>query len=117
MPDRDDRVRLRDRIVRKHQFPDLPRVPGVRPRQVEHRGRGIGRDHPVTGVDQVSSEEPAPAAKLDDEPVALAHGLQQLEDPWRAVVGVEAEPEMVDQRKVAAVVRGVGPGHPRHPRA
>jgi hypothetical protein len=38
--------------------------------------------------------------------------LQQLEDPGRAVVGVEAEPEVVDQREVAAVVRGVGLGHP-----
>jgi hypothetical protein len=112
VPDRDDRIRLRDRIVRTHQLPDLPCVPSVRPRQVEHRGRGVRRDDPVARVDQVSSEKPAPATKLDDQTVALAHGLQQLEDPGRAVVGVEAEPEVVDQREVAAVVRGVGLGHP-----
>jgi hypothetical protein len=112
VPDRDDRVRVRDRIVRKDQLPDLPRIPGVRPRQLEHRGRGIGRDHPVTRVDQVSSEESAAAAELDDQAVALAHRPQQLEDAGRAVVGVEAESQMVDQREIAAVVGGVGLGHP-----
>jgi hypothetical protein len=110
--DRHDRICLGDRIVRKHQLPDLLCVPGVRPRQFEHRGRGIGRDHPVTRVDQVSSEEPAPAPELDDQAVPLAHGLQQLEDPGRAVVGVEAETEVVDQREVAAVVGHVALGHP-----
>lgn len=112
MPDRDDRVRLRDRIVRKDQLPDLPRIPGVRPRQLEHRGRGIGRDHPVTRVDQVSSEESTAAAELDDQAVALANRPQQLEDAGRAVVGVEAEPEVVNQREVAAVVGRVALGHP-----
>jgi hypothetical protein len=66
----------------------------------------------LTRVDQVSSEEPAPAAELDNQTVALAHGLQQLQDPGRAVVGVETEPEVVDQREVAAVVGHVALGHP-----
>jgi uncharacterized membrane protein len=65
----------------------------------------------VTGVGQVSSEEPAPAAELDDHADALEHRLQQLEDPRRAVVGVEVEPEVVDQREVATVVGRVGLGH------
>ena len=66
----------------------------------------------MTRVDQVSSEESAPAAELDDLAVALAHRRQQAEHPGRTFVRVEAEPEMVDQREVAAVVGDVGLGHP-----
>jgi hypothetical protein len=66
----------------------------------------------MTRVDHVSSEEPAPAAELDDHAIALAYGLQQLEDPGRAVVGVEPEPEVMDQREVATIVGRVTLGHP-----
>jgi hypothetical protein len=38
VPDRDDRVRLRDRVVRQHELADLLRPGGVRAGQVEHRG-------------------------------------------------------------------------------
>jgi hypothetical protein len=42
---------------------------------------GVRRDHQVTRVDQVSSEESAPAAELDDQTIAFAHRLQNSRIP------------------------------------
>jgi hypothetical protein len=45
-----------DRIVRKDQESDLFDVRYGVPGQVDHRGRGVGGDHSVTGVDQVPGQ-------------------------------------------------------------
>jgi hypothetical protein len=50
-----------------------------------------------------AGQQPAPAAELDDKPVALPDRRQQLEDAGGAVVGMEPEPEVVDEREVRSV--------------
>ncbi len=62
-------------------------------------------------VHQKPGQEPAPAAELDDEPVAITDRTQQLEDAGGAVVGVEPEPEVVDEREVGPVVGLAGLRH------
>ena len=107
MSDADDRVGGRDRVVGEREPPDLLGVAGHIAGEVEH-GRGrVRRDHPVTGVDQVPREQPAPAPDLDHQAVPREHGLEQCEHPGRASVGVEPEPTVVDEREIASVVRRV----------
>jgi hypothetical protein len=65
----------------------------------------------VSGVKEIPREQAAAAPELDHETVALEHRLEQLQDPRRAIVGVEAEPPVVDQREVLPVVRGVRSVH------
>ncbi len=84
--------------------PDLGRSGSVGYGEVEHGLGGIGGNHPEPGIDQVGSEQSAPAADLDDQAVALSHRLEQPEDAWRAGVGVEPETEMVDECQVVPVV-------------
>jgi hypothetical protein len=76
MTDADDRVGRRDRVVRQHQFADLLGIAHDLVRQFEHRGRRIRRDHAVSGVDQVSREQSAPAPELDDQAAAVEHGFE-----------------------------------------
>lgn len=54
-------------------------------------------------VHQKPGQQPAPAAELDDKPIALPDRPQQFEDAGRALVGVEPEPEVVDEREVRPV--------------
>ena len=58
----------------------------------------------MPGVNQMPREQPAPAADLQDNPAPLPHRLEQCQDPGRAGVGVEAEPEMVHKRQILSVV-------------
>jgi hypothetical protein len=62
-------------------------------------------------VHQKAGQQPAPAAELDDKPVALPDRRQQLEDAGGAVVGVEPEPEVVDEREVRPVIGLAGLRH------
>ena len=101
MADGDDRVALGNRVVREDELPNLGVGNGL-PSQSQHRGRGVGCDDAVAGLDEMPGEEPAPAAELDDE--TAAHGLEQRENPWRAGVGMEAEAEVMHQRQVVSVV-------------
>ena len=66
----------------------------------------------MAGVDEIAGEQTAPAAELDDQAVAIAHRLEKLQHAGRAVVGVEPEPEVVDQREVGSVVGLVRRLHP-----
>lgn len=52
----------------------------------------------MASVHQKAGQQPAPAAELDGKPVALPDRRQQLEDAGGAVVGMEPEPEVVDER-------------------
>ena len=65
----------------------------------------------MPGVEEVSGEQAAAATQLDDQPIALAHGLDQLEDPRPAGIRVEAEPEVVHQCEVPPIVGRVGNVH------
>jgi hypothetical protein len=56
----------------------------------------------VPRLDEVSGQETAAAAELEDEPAA--HWLQELQDSRRAGVRMEAEAEVVDQREIVSVV-------------
>lgn len=60
-------ARLRDRLVGERHLPDLVRMTHVRAGEIEHRRGGIGRDDPLTGVNQMSGQPAAPAPELDDE--------------------------------------------------
>lgn len=105
-----DRVGGRQRIVGQGQSADLGgarRVPG----QVEHRRRGVGRDDPMTRLDEVAGEKAAPAPELEHQPVALTNRGQQLKDARRACIGVEAESEMVRTGEIPPVVRSAAWPH------
>ena len=102
-----DRVGLGQQVVGQRQQAEVGAGGGLA-RQVEHRRRRIRRDDPVAGIEEVFREEAAAAAELEHQPAALAHRLEQSEDPRGAGVGVEPEPEVVDQREVGPVVRVVG---------
>jgi hypothetical protein len=105
MADGDDGVAVGDGILRQHQLPDPFGARGDLLRELEHGVRCVGREHAVTGVDEVPREEPAPAAELDHEPTVCSHRLEQGEDAGSAGVGVEPEAEVVDEGEVGAVVR------------
>ena len=75
-----------------------------RARELQHRGRRVGREHAVPGVDEVAGEQSAPAPEFEHEPIALAHRCEQLEDAGGAQIGVEAVPEVVHEGEVGAVV-------------
>jgi hypothetical protein len=98
--DAHDRVGLGQRVVGQRQQAEVGAGGGLA-RQVEHRRRCIRRDDPVAGVEEVLRQEAAAAAELEHEPAALPHRLEQGEDPRGAGVGMEPEPEVVDQREVA----------------
>ena len=65
----------------------------------------------MAGLDQVMGQQPAAATEFNDEPVALANGVEERQDARRAFVGVEAEPEMVDQGQVPSVIEVTGGVH------
>ncbi len=113
VPDRDDRVGARDRIVGERQEADLLCAGRVLARQVEHRRRRVGGEHPVAGVDEMLRQQAAAAAELEDEAVAFPYRLEQRQDPGRAPFGVEAEPEVVDAREIGSVVGGAVGTHTR----
>ena len=97
------------------------------PCQLEHGVGRVGGDHPVPGIHQVSGQQPAATSDLDHEAVAVTDRSQEIENPRSTGVGVESEPEMVDERQVVAVIgiacpearpcpqyrscRARGPGH------
>jgi len=50
--DGDDRVGSRDRVVGKHELADVLRLTRDLTRDVEHRRRRVGREHPMSGVEE-----------------------------------------------------------------
>ena len=56
--------------------------------------------------DQLFGEQPAAAAKLEDETVAGADGRQQLDDPGSACGCMEPKPAVVHEGEVASIVSG-----------
>src|SRR5439155_1549375 len=116
--DGDDGVGGRNGVVGERQQADLLGVRCVLASQLEHGRRGVGGDHAVTGVDEVLGQEPAAATQLDDHSTSIADGLESGQDAGRAGGGVEAEPDVMDQRQVAPVVGiaiPVGHGDPGSP--
>lgn len=65
----------------------------------------------MAGVDEVPSEQSAPAAELDYQPVAFPNRPEQLDHARRAVVRVKPEPQVVHEREVGPVIRLVGLRH------
>lgn len=109
--DRDDRVRSRERVVREHDLVDVLRLGNVLACEIEHRRGGAGGDDAMSGVEQVASEQPAPAAELDHEAPQLEDGLEQGEDAGSTPISVEPEAEVVHEGETGAIV---GRGRPVH---
>jgi hypothetical protein len=102
MTDRHDRVRGRQRIVGQDQLAHVHVGAERRPGQLDHGGRRVGRDDPVTGGQQVPGHRPGTAAQLEDQPAS--YRIQVVQEAGRAVVGVLAEAARVDQGQVVLVV-------------
>jgi hypothetical protein len=100
--DRDDRVDGRQRILRQDQLAYVHVRAERRPGQLDHGGRRVGRDDPVTGGQQVPGQRPGPAAELEHQP-ALHRG-QYVQQTGHAAVGVLAEAARVHQGQVVLVV-------------
>ena len=101
----DDRVGVRDRVVRQPHPSHVLRAGRSDSGELENcRGR-VGRDDAVSGVEEVPGEQPTPAAELDDQTSSVTHGPEQRHDARRAHVGVEPEAAVVHQREVVAVIR------------
>src|SRR5207245_2823968 len=109
--DGDDRVRLRQGILRENEPANVIGSSRIRARQLEHRPRGVGGEDAVPGVDELPRQQAAPASELEDETLAFPHGLEELEDPRRAGIGVEAEAPVVHEREIGAVVGVAGKDH------
>ena len=62
----------------------------------------------MAGVDEVLRQESAAAAELEHDALAVEHRLQQPENAGRAHVGVEPEPQVMDEGEVVPVVGRVG---------
>src|SRR5439155_846506 len=65
----------------------------------------------AAGVDELPRQQAVPASELEDETLAFPHGLEELEDPRRAGIGVEAEAPVVHEREIGAVVGVAGKDH------
>jgi hypothetical protein len=99
-----NRVSAGNRIAGKGHASDLGRPGGVGSGELEHRFRCIGRHHPEPGINQVASEQPAPAADLDNQAVAFPHRFEESDDSWSAGVGVEPETKMVHECQIVPVI-------------
>jgi hypothetical protein len=99
-----DRVGVRDRIVRQGQASDRLGANRVDASEVEHRRRGVGSDYLVARIDEVLGEQPTAAPEFNDKSASFADWFEQGEDAWCAVICVECEAEVMDQREIGTVV-------------
>src|SRR5262245_49777769 len=66
VPDRDDRVRVRERVVREHDLADVFCISGNVTCQLEHRRRCVSSHHAMSCLEEVAGKEAAPTADLND---------------------------------------------------
>jgi hypothetical protein len=102
--DGDDGVRLGEGIVGQPELSDVSARSNLSG-EVEHRRRGVRSDDPMAGLEEVPRQEAAAAAELENEVVVVSNRPEQLEDPRCTEVGMEAEPTVMHERQVAAVIR------------
>jgi hypothetical protein len=79
--------------------------------ELEHRRRGVGRDHAMAGINQSSRQQSGSAADFDNEAVADQYRLEQREQSRGACRRVKPEAAMVHEREIATVIR-ISPGQP-----
>jgi len=103
MAHRHDGIGPGDRLIGEAQGAEVCSR-SVPARQVEHGGRGVGGDHPVSGLDEVAGEQTTSAPDLDHEAVTFTNRGQEVDDGRRTGVGVESEPEVMDQGEIGAVI-------------
>ena len=108
VPDRNDRIRVRERVVREHDLADVFRISGNVACQLEHRRRRVSRHNAMSSVEEMPGENTTPTADLNDQASSLAYGLEPLQDAWCASVGMEAQPTVMHERQIPPVVQGVG---------
>ena len=108
MAERDDRVSVGERVVWEHDLDDAFCIKGNFACQIEHGRRCVSRHNAMSCLEQVAGKEAAPTAELDDQALSFAYGLEPLQDPRRAYVGVEAKPSVMHEREIRAVVGGIG---------
>jgi hypothetical protein len=70
----------------------------VTARQLQHCGRRVGRNYPVTTLEQVPRQVAASAAELDHQSIAFPDRRQQIEHSTRARVRMESESQVVHAR-------------------
>jgi hypothetical protein len=66
----------------------------------------------MPGIDGVPGQPAAAAPQLDDPPSACQDGLQDRQDPSRAAIRMEPEPEMVHRHQISRVL-GTRDSHTR----
>src|SRR5262249_3127361 len=71
--DRDDRVRVRRRVVREDQPADVFRVGSDLACQIEHRRRRVSRHNAMSPVEEMPGEAAAPTADLHDQAGTTAY--------------------------------------------
>ena len=119
VPDPDDRVHHRHRIVRQHQRLHLLGARHRRPGEFQHRRRRVRGDHPMPGRGQPLREQPGPAADLQHHPAAGPDRLEQPQNARRTGLGVKPVTLIEDVREIPPVVRlaarhqRAGSGRPR----
>jgi hypothetical protein len=106
VPDGHDGVGVRDRVVGQGQASDRLRANRMVAGEVEHRWGRVGSDDLMARIDEVLGEQPTAASELHDKSASLANGLEQCEHARCAVIGVEREAQVMDQREIRTVVGG-----------
>jgi hypothetical protein len=105
MADRHNRIATRDGIVGKDELGEPVDVGSCLLGKFEHGSGCISRDHPVSGVEEMSGQQSATTAKLDHHALPITNRLKETQNARCDQIGVESEPEMVDQAKIAPILR------------
>jgi hypothetical protein len=105
MADRNNRIGLRQWVVRQPQATKLLGARDSFACQLEHGRRGVCRHDAVARFDEVARQRARAAAELEDETFPLANRLEQRHDARCASVGMEPVPEVVHEGEIAPVVR------------
>jgi hypothetical protein len=107
MSDRDDRVGLGQPLVCQREPANLSAITHDLARDLKHRRRRVGRDHAMAGGDQRFGQLTAAAAELQHQTVPGPHRRQPLDDTRSTRGSMDTKPEVVHQRQVASIVRGL----------